>query len=191
MDTKFCPRCESRKPVDEFGHNNAQKDGRQSYCLPCLREYRRTDHVAATQKASRRAWYAKNAEQVLAKKKAEYHADIETRRAKARKANRDPEEYARHLARVTRLGKRIKAEVYAHYGTACACCGESNVGFLTIDHINGCGKETRKEHGLGGSFYRWLRRNGFPEGFQTLCYNCNLGRANNGGVCPHVAARRC
>ena len=25
----------------------------------------------------------------------------------------------------------------------------------------------------------------FRRRFQILCYNCNLGRSRNGGVCPH------
>lgn len=33
--------------------------------------------------------------------------------------------------------------------------------------------------------FRWIIENNFPEGFQVLCYNCNLGRAHCGGVCPH------
>ncbi len=27
-----------------------------------------------------------------------------------------------------------------------------------------------------------------PEGFQVLCWNCNLGKYYNGGVCPHRGA---
>lgn len=63
--------------------------------------------------------------------------------------------------------------------------------FLAIDHINGGGSAARKSGIYGGSkvggsgFYRWLIKNDFPAGFQTLCHNCNLGRQINGGVCPH------
>ena len=32
---------------------------------------------------------------------------------------------------------------------------------------------------------RWLRRQGFPAGFQVLSQYRNIGRALNGGVCPH------
>ena len=37
----------------------------------------------------------------------------------------------------------------------------------------------------GTKFYRWLKRNNFPEGFQVLCFNCNCGKEINKGVCPH------
>jgi hypothetical protein len=69
------------------------------------------------------------------------------------------------------------------------CCGETEPLFLTLDHINGGGNKHRreiKESGKGsGSFYEWLKRNGYPPGFQVLCQNCNVGKWRNGGVCPH------
>lgn len=77
--------------------------------------------------------------------------------------------------------------VFDHYGRQCVCCGESCFFFLTIDHIDNNGAEHRKQIGQWGAknFYQWLRRNNFPEGFQTMCYNCNLGKNRNGVVCPH------
>ena len=30
----------------------------------------------------------------------------------------------------------------------------------------------------------YLKKNNYPDGFQVLCWNCNLGRAHY-GVCPH------
>jgi hypothetical protein len=79
----------------------------------------------------------------------------------------------------------VKDEVFNHYGGyVCECCGESIKKFLTIDHINNDGKEHRKELG-SRIIYKWLKQNGFPEGFQVLCFNCNCGRQLNGGICPH------
>jgi hypothetical protein len=83
----------------------------------------------------------------------------------------------------------LKRESLSVYGGVCACCGESDVRFLTIDHINGGGNQHRREinkSGKGGRDFRhWLKRNGFPPGFQVLCWNCNVARHFNGGVCPH------
>jgi hypothetical protein len=76
-----------------------------------------------------------------------------------------------------------KMIVLSHYGTKCACCGESEIMFLTIDHVNNDGAKHRKEMGSGSKTYKWLIDNNFPEGFQTLCYNCNCGRRHD--VCPH------
>jgi hypothetical protein len=76
---------------------------------------------------------------------------------------------------------------FAHYGARCACCGETNRGFLTIDHINNDGARLRKIHGSGLSFYRWIIKSNYPDFFQVLCYNGNFGRQRNGGHCPHRA----
>lgn len=82
-------------------------------------------------------------------------------------------------------GKQIKSEVFSAYGGArCNCCGESIEKFLTLDHINNDGNKHRKQVGRT-SVYRWLKYNNFPPGFQVLCWNCNLGRQHNDGICPH------
>ena len=93
--------------------------------------------------------------------------------------------------------KRVKEEVLGHYsgGTfVCACCGEHRRPFLTIDHVNGGGtKDRRSNYGRnegGHHFYRKIRREGFPVGFQVLCFNCNSGRHINKGVCPHEEERK-
>jgi hypothetical protein len=84
----------------------------------------------------------------------------------------------------TRL--KLKIEVFSHYGTICQCCGESQIDFLCIDHINGGGRQERNRNKLSGGngFYKWLRNNGYPSGYQVLCYNCNCAK-RDGGVCPH------
>ena len=84
--------------------------------------------------------------------------------------------------------QRQKQVVISAYGDKCACCGESDIRFLTIDHVNGGGNRHIKElkEKLHTSFYTWLIREGFPEGFQVLCWNCNMGRAKNNGICPHM-----
>jgi len=87
--------------------------------------------------------------------------------------------------------KRRKEErelVFNHYGRNCVCCYESTFELLTIDHINNDGKEHRKQlNNEGGEhFYRWLIKNNFPEGFQTLCWNCNVGKRLGRGICPHL-----
>jgi len=83
----------------------------------------------------------------------------------------------------------IRNEVFGSYGGwKCKCCGETEKVFLTIDHINNDGAIMRKSgiHPKGGtSFYAWLRKNNFPEGFQVLCMNCQFGKKLNNGICPH------
>lgn len=76
--------------------------------------------------------------------------------------------------------KRVRAEVFAYYGTCCACCGTTEN--LSIDHVDGNGAEHRQElfgdqTDRGGyRFQLWLRRNGFPPGYQVLCVPCNTSK---------------
>jgi hypothetical protein len=83
---------------------------------------------------------------------------------------------------------KIKDLVFKAYGGAiCACCGEINKKFLSLDHINNDGAAHRKAIGYRGGigYYLAVVRDNFPPGFQVLCYNCNMGKARNSGVCPH------
>lgn len=73
--------------------------------------------------------------------------------------------------------------VFSHYGLSCKCCGESTIKLLTIDHINNDGKQHRQQ--IKSGFYKWIVDSNYPEGLQTLCMNCNWGRAKNRGICPH------
>lgn len=82
---------------------------------------------------------------------------------------------------------RRKMEVINHYGGKCACCGESEPAFLQIDHIDDDGATHRASlphSGAAGVIYRWLKQNGWPEGFQVLCANCNMAKSSRAG-CPH------
>lgn len=89
-----------------------------------------------------------------------------------RKAN--PERVKQiHIEEVTRL----RSEVLTYYGggkLACVRCGFDNIKALSIDHINGDGSKGVgwKKRKAGKSFYRLLRRQGYPKGYQTLCMNC-------------------
>jgi len=82
--------------------------------------------------------------------------------------------------------RKRKRRVFAAYGGKCACCGESHVEFLTIDHIDGGGTQHRKKLKVegGAGIYRWLETNGFPDGFRVLCWNCNCAIGIH-GYCPH------
>jgi len=75
-----------------------------------------------------------------------------------------------------RNGRLAVLDHYSNGTTACAICGEDNVGFLTMDHIEGGGKKHLREIGRPLAF--WLlhqyRKTGvWPKGFQVLCANDN------------------
>lgn len=74
---------------------------------------------------------------------------------------------------------RLKTEVLTHYGNGeckCVICGEVRLPCLSIDHINGGGTKHRLEinNSGGKAFYRWLKQHNYPEGYQTLCMNCQF-----------------
>ena len=82
---------------------------------------------------------------------------------------------------------RLKALVHKEYGGFCACCGETEESFLTIDHINGDGAEHRKTVRPGPQLYRQMQNEGFPKDkYQLLCYNCNWSKGpGKDGKCIH------
>lgn len=82
-----------------------------------------------------------------------------------------------------------KELVFQHYGRVCSCCGEAEPLFLSVDHVDNNGATHRKAIGGGSATYKWLIDNGFPDGFQVLCRNCNWGKHINGGVCPHKESK--
>lgn len=91
-------------------------------------------------------------------------------------------------ARKRAAGARVKREAIDAYGGKCACCGITDLVFLTIDHVERNGAAHRRElfgayAGGGERFYRWLRRNNWPEGCRVLCWNCQ--HATFRGTCPH------
>ncbi len=158
---KRCPKCTLMQPITAFHRNQRNSDGRSSWCRDCnlksgadLRYRQRMLDPEGCKERSRIA------------AKASYH--------------RNPERY-RERARLQRA--RFKVQAFAHYGNVCACCGESDERFLTIDHIHGGGMAHRRTLG-GKSLHQWLVENNFPTGFQTLCQNCNFAKGTQ-AYCVH------
>lgn len=90
------------------------------------------------------------------------------------------------LDKLRQRTERIKNEVILAYGGKCACCGEIEQQFLTLDHKNNDGATHRKEIGIlrgGAPMWDWAQKNGYPDTLDLMCYNCNCGRRL--GICPH------
>lgn len=84
--------------------------------------------------------------------------------------------------------RALRARVLAGYGgncPSCACCGETQLAFLTLDHVNGAGGAHRRARKGWQGVYREVVRGGFPNRFQLLCFNCNIARGLY-GHCPHA-----
>ncbi len=89
---------------------------------------------------------------------------------------------------------KLRREALAAYGGPICCwCGIDEESVLTIDHINNDGNGHRKSLDMRGGprFYHWLRKNGYPIGYQVLCMNCNMAKHLNGGVLPESLRGRC
>ena len=72
---------------------------------------------------------------------------------------------------------RLKLLDYYSKGTMlCTHCGFSDVRALTLDHLNNNGREENKRLGIKTSavLYRRLRKQDYPDGYMTLCMNCQF-----------------
>ena len=160
-----CKHCYQEKLISEFHVYDKTTGARRHECIPCYR-------------VRMNASYRKNREKRLANARANY--------AKNPSSKWTPERRARANERAREDRKQYLQFILNHYGARCACCGEVEPMFLTIDHVNNDGNVKRAEQGVSTRLYKWIVKNGFPDDFQVLCYNCNCGKHRNGGICPHM-----
>lgn len=214
IERKVCTKCGETKPLDCFGVHPRYRGGRRRQCKTCIRadsaEYRKRPE--AIRKKTENANRIRDIRNTLSpeerrlrfprKRTPEQRAkQYQREKAKDGFLERQRIAYSRLLQtpgykehrkeqRATRL-KTSRLEAFNHYGgVRCACCGESEYLFLQLDHINGLtgGQETRGGSGLVFQ----LKQQGYPEGFQVLCCNCNFAkgrRDNPSGICPHQRGR--
>jgi hypothetical protein len=166
---KRCTKCGERKPSGAFSLLGKGSPGkRHGQCTSCQMAGHR-QHAAASQQWIREyaaGWHRNN-------------------RRLVESANAFVNRSGRREFRLAHYYRLRHEAIVAYGGYRCACCGADEALFLTIDHVNDGGNRHRRQVGTLEQFFRWLAANGYPEGFQVLCSNCNLGRYRNGGVCPH------
>lgn len=113
--TKWCPGCESIKPLDEFGANRSTEDGKQSRCKPCcVASVTASRHKDPTShRRSSKAWRETNVDR---------HADNNARW-----------KYG--------LEHGTYAQMFAAQNGKCAICGTTDPGprlkRFPIDHCHG------------------------------------------------------
>ena len=83
-------------------------------------------------------------------------------------------ECATYHRRYTNTLKSLALWYYGGGQAKCVTCGEDRFDCLSIDHINDDGYKQGSIGLCGATLYRWLRRNNYPEGYQTLCMNCQF-----------------
>ena len=89
-----------------------------------------------------------------------------------------------------RYRAKLKADGIAAYGGCCQCCGETELDFLTCDHVKGGGNKHRaelKKQGQFGGGGMWLvaKKEKYPPTYRVLCWNCQWGARLHNGVCTH------
>ncbi len=163
---KNCYSCNQILSLEMFGKNKSKPSGLADECKKCKSEldknYREVNKNKIKQQ--RHEYYLCNKEQII-DKTCEYSKN---NRVKCR-------------AWCTKAKNKLKLETFTYYCNGepiCKNCSEKEIDILTVDHIDGNGNTHRKEIGLdckgGYNFYRWLKKNQYPEGFQILCYNCQF-----------------
>lgn len=183
QDLMCCTRCRESKPLSEMTVRS--KRGREKLCHACQLAYYRKYRSENREKdnAAKADWLSRNKDKVRAQGIARRKEKIAAMSAPELDAFRKSQNN-----KAKQQSDAIKATVFEAYGGwVCACCGETERNFLTIDHMRNNGNKLRKEgvHGHGTKFYRWLVRVKFPTDFQVLCMNCNFGKRMNNGICPH------
>jgi hypothetical protein len=162
METKHCTKCGIEKNIIQFSKRSDASNRYQSWCKNC-------NNILSSER-TKRLWKEKPEEM----------------RQQSRIYRSTPigKEVTRKSGKKRRV--KLRADVLAGYGGThpkCACCGENEKQFLAIDHIEGRKGIPRE---LGYMFYLRLRKEGFPDGYQILCHNCNMAKGMY-GQCPHRA----
>ncbi len=156
-----------------------------------------------TERPSYRAWYEKNRERLAEQRRTWRIENAEHVKEQSRlykKANREKlnaDSLARYYADPKagqetrrRYRQNLREKVIAAYGSACACCGETRVQFLALDHVNGDGSIERRtlKTTTGTHIYLHAIRLGYPDTYRILCHNCNSSFGYY-GFCPHERER--
>lgn len=130
------------------------------------------DELRAKGRIRGKGYYRRNRDRVLAACR-DYNAKHHDRRLELQRAR----------------NALVRLKVLMAYGGACACCGEPELEFLEVDHVDNDGPGHLKQpRGDSYTTYRYLIRKGYPSGYQVLCGNCNWSKYRGGGVCVHKRA---
>lgn len=171
---RTCKDCHHEYPIDAFPMNGTGKKYRSRRCQNCSLIEKRERH---------RAWREKNRD---------HHSAYQARYQRKRLEEMDPARRAELKAVMARKAQlrrdKLRMIVFSAYGGyKCACCGETEPTFLSIDHVHNDGYARGKagEPRSGEPLYQMLIKRNFPPDFQILCMNCNHGKSRNGGICPH------
>lgn len=173
--------CGRTLPISCFDNEANGKYGVRSDCKSCRKVRHRKAHHANPEK--RRTYFRE-------RRKRNGDAVRASERHSRKNAPPKTKEHRHAMAKAWR--DNLRSEVITAYGGFCACCGISEICFLTLDHVNQDGAEHRRQIGARHAWskvYLWARDNGYPPTLRVLCWNCNNAAFRNRGVCPHQESR--
>lgn len=84
----------------------------------------------------------------------------------------EQERLANARARIRKLQRRLREQVFDILGRKCVRCGFDDIRALQVDHIEGGGYKERKAKGTWTVYYNIIKTSG--KGYQILCANCNV-----------------
>ena len=152
-----CKTCLLELPESEFRKINSTNRGKQigRHCKKCYATYMREwrdNHKQQVNRMGRERWHKKRAV--------------------------DPQWINSERERQVKRLRDNKKRVIEHYGGKCVECGISELKFLTLDHVNGGGREDRKKNGNHQRLYAKLIREQFKTDveYQILCWNHNCAK---------------
>jgi len=144
------------------------KDGtliKYPICKECAKKKAHQYYLKNPEKFKERSrlWKKKNKEKVIEMSK-RYRKELKIKALKAYSNNKKPK---------------------------CVCCGETEIDFLCLDHIDNIRAKEREKYGLGTSFLKWLKTNNYPKNLklQVMCFNCNFSKRIR-GICVHQLKRK-
>ncbi len=114
--SKTCSRCKKALPLSEFYKDKYKKDKHTSTCKQCRTLYHKEYYLNPINR----------------KKTKETHSQWYN-------TNKD---YQKALSK--KNWNDLRTQVINSYGGSCVCCGETELVFLSIDHINNDGDKHRK-----------------------------------------------
>lgn len=172
---KICTKCGEEKNEEEFSWTRVGTT-RRGTCKPCdslrAQEWRAANPDRVREKGIQ--WRAANRDRKLSVDKKWREENIDRHRETRRVWWRNNRETRRSQMNASR--SNIKNMVFLKYGGYTCCeCGATDPDILTIDHIDPSlvVKNNGRREG-GYELYRRLKREGFPSGYQVLCFNCNI-----------------
>lgn len=168
---KICSKCEKQKELTAFYADKQKTDGKTSVCKSCINEMQ--------------AKARKNPQYIYCFNKYQKEWQKSYRKTPRYKAWRKTA-----TAKMLEKARLLKQEIINHYGGKCACCGITDPFFLSVDHINNDGYlerrgKIRRYRPSGYFLYKRIIKANFPNDLQILCFNCNIAKQHNKGICPH------